>query len=120
MTHREDCQICRRTGVIHDGHLYANRRNGVVECIELKTGKTVWEKRPRGQGRTSDTWSSLTLADGKVYAMNQSADVFVIEASPQYRLIARNSLDQHTNSSVAIVQGDVLIRTHEALWCIGR
>ena len=106
------------TGVIHDGHLYANRRNGVLECVELQTGSVVWEKRPRGNGPTVDTWSSLTLADGRVYAMNQSGDVFVFKASPQYELIATNSLDQHTNSTVAIAHGDAFIRTHETLWCL--
>ena len=107
------------TGVIHQGHLYANRRNGVIECVDVATGKVVWEKRHRGPGRTADTWSSLTLANGNVYAINQSADVFVLEASPEYRLLATNAVGGHTNSNVAIAQGDVLIRTHQALWCIG-
>ncbi len=49
----------------------------------------------------------------------QSADVFVIEASPQYQLIATNSLGEHTNSTVVGSQGNLFIRTHEALWCIG-
>jgi outer membrane protein assembly factor BamB len=107
------------TGVIHDGHFYVNRRNGIVECIELETGKVVWEKRHSGPGRTSDTWSSLTLAGGKIYAVNQSADVFVLEASPIYQLLATNSLHEHTNASIAVSQGSLFVRTQDALWCIG-
>ncbi len=107
------------TGVIHEEHLYANRSNGVVECIELRTGMGVWQKRQSGAGETNDTWSSLLLADGKIYAINQSADVFVLAASPEYQLIATNSLGEHTNSSIAASQGNLFIRTHDALWCIG-
>ncbi len=107
------------TGVIYDGHFYTNRRNGLIECIEIQTGNVVWQKRHAGPGRTADTWSSLTLADGKLYAINQSADVFVVAASPNYELVATNSLAEHTNSSVAASQGNLFIRTHESLWCIG-
>jgi outer membrane protein assembly factor BamB len=107
------------TGVISSGYLYANRRDGIVECIELGTGKVVWQKRHRGAGQSGDTWSSLFLADGKIYAMNQSADVFVIDASPEYKLIATNSLGEHTNATVVGSQGTLLVRTHDALWAIG-
>ncbi len=64
-------------------------------------------------------WSSIFLADGKIYAMNQSADVFVIEASPEYKLVATNSLGEVSNSTVVGSQGNLFVRTHEALWCIG-
>ena len=107
------------TGVIHDGHLYANKRNGLIECIDLRTGEVIWEKRHSVPGNSSDTWSSLTLVDGKIYAMNQAADVFVLDASPEYNLVATNSLAEHTNSSVSASPGNLFIRTHEALWCIG-
>jgi len=108
------------TGVIHGGHLYANRRNGVIECIELETGNVVWDKRHRGKGNTGDTWSSLFLGAGRIYAINQSADVFVLEAAPDYKLLATNSLGEYTNSTVVGSQGNLFIRTHEALWCIGK
>ncbi len=107
------------TGVIHRGHLYAIQRNGIVECIKLETGEVVWKKRHNGSGGEGDTWSSLFLAGEKIYAINQSADVFVIEAAPEYKLIATNSLGEYTNSTVVGSQGDLFIRTHAALWCIG-
>ena len=107
------------TGVIHRGHLFVTKTNGIVKCIELESGKIVWQNRLSGSSGRPDTWSSLFLADGKIYVLNQSADVFVIEASPQYQLIATNSLGEHTNSTVVGSQGNLFIRTHEALWCIG-
>jgi hypothetical protein len=60
-------------------------------------------------------------ADGLVYVMNQTADTFVIRATPEkYEEVARNSLNEMTNSSVVIAGGDVILRTHDALWCVRR
>ena len=107
------------TGVICQGYLYANRRNGVIECIELKTGKVFWEKRHSGPSRNSNTWSSLTLVGDKIYAINQGTDVYILDASPTYRLVATNTLGEHTNSSISASQGNLFIRTYDSLWCIG-
>ena len=106
-------------GVIHDGHIYANQRSGLIECIELDSGKPVWRQRHSGSGSTSNTWSSLLLAGGRIYAVNQSADVFVVRASPEYELIATNSLGEYTNSTIVGAHGRLYLRTHESLWCIG-
>jgi outer membrane protein assembly factor BamB len=108
------------TGVIHEGHLYANRRNGVIECMELKTGNIVWQKRHSGAGSNPNMWSSLTLVDDTIYAINQGSDVFILDASPSYNLISTNTVGEHTNSSVSVSQGNLFIRTHDSLWCIGR
>jgi outer membrane protein assembly factor BamB len=108
------------TGVIHGGHIYTNRSNGVVECIELQSGRVIWQKRLRGTSDNGATWSSLFLADGKIFAINQAADVFVLAASPDYNLVATNSLGEQTNSTLIGSQGNLFIRTHDALWCIGK
>ena len=102
-------------GVIHDGYVYANRSNGVMDCIELQSGRVAWEERVSGA-----TWSSLFLAGGKIYALDQSGDTYVLAASPEYQQLAKNSLGEHTNSTVVGSQGNLLIRTHDALWCIGK
>src|SRR5207247_689905 len=50
------------SGVIIGEHIYHVNENGVAVCIELKTGKTLWEERA-----TSSTWGSLVMADGRLY-----------------------------------------------------
>jgi hypothetical protein len=52
--------------------------------------------------------------------MNQGGDTFVFKAEPKFELLATNSLEERTNSSVVISGGDIILRTHEALWRIGR
>ena len=105
------------SGVIHEGHFYAISYHGIAECVELKTGKTVWEQQLKGQGAKSSSWSSMLLADGKIYVPNQSGDVFVLRASPQFELLATNSVSELTNASLAASNGELLMRTEKNLWC---
>ena len=107
------------TGVAHGGHLYSITSDGFALCMDLKTGKRVYQKRLEGGGGSGESWSSMLLADGKIYAPNQSGDVFVIRASPKFELIATNSVDEVTNSTLAASDGELFLRTNESLWCIG-
>jgi outer membrane protein assembly factor BamB len=105
------------SGIIHDGHFYDISDNGVADCEDLKTGKTVWEKRLKGPGAKSSSWSSMLLAEGKIYVPNQAGDVFVLRASPQFELLATNSLGESTNASLAASNGELFMRTDKSLWC---
>lgn len=107
------------SGVISDGHIYILNDPGVAECFELKTGKLVWEERLKGPGVNSTSWSSMVLADGKLYGINQSGDTFVVKASPKFELLNTNPLGEQTMASLAISDGAIFIRTHKNLWCIG-
>jgi hypothetical protein len=50
----------------------------------------------------------------------RNAETLVFAASPKYELLAVNSLGsgESTNSSLAISNGDIFIRTFKHLWCI--
>jgi outer membrane protein assembly factor BamB len=105
-------------GVIKDGHIYLANMEGFVECIELKTGRSVWEERMPAKGPKSESWSSATLVEDRVYIPNQSGDVVVLRASPKFEVIGVNSVgNEMCNASLAISNGDVFLRTHQHLWC---
>jgi len=106
------------SGVIEDGHIYILNDPGVAECYELKTGKLLWEERLAGPGADNSSWSSMVLADGRLYAINHSGDTFVLKASPKFELLATNALGEPANASLAVSDGNIFIRTHKALWCI--
>ena len=106
------------SGVIHEGHIYIHTDPGVAECINLKSGVTIWEERLKGPGASGVNWSSVMLADGNCYTINQSGDCFVFKASPKFGPVATNSLHEPSNSSIVPSEGQLFIRTHKALWCI--
>ena len=110
------------SGVVYGGHIYIHNDPGIVECFDALTGELKWEQRLSGPGGKGTNWSSVTVTgDGVCYTLNQSGDCFVWRASPGgYEQIAVNSLGESSNSSVAISNGRLFLRTHQALWCVGR
>jgi hypothetical protein len=84
------------------------------------TGEDHWkdEKRPG----TGLTWGSMVHADGRLYLLMRNGETQVMAANPKFELIATNSLGrgEQSNSSVAISNGDVFIRSFRHLWCIGK
>ncbi len=107
------------SGVVHDGHLYIHNDPGTAMCLKLETGEAVWTERLQGAGKTGQNWSSVMLADGKCYTITQGGDCFVFKASPTFELISVNSLGERSNSSIVPSDGELFIRTHKALYCIG-
>jgi len=107
------------SGVIYKDHIYILNDPGIAECIELQTGKVVWEERLKGPGAKADSWSSMVLSGDKIYVINQSGDTFVLKADPKFELLATNPLGETTMASIAASNGELFIRTYKDLWCIG-
>lgn len=105
------------SGVIHGEHVYIVEENGLPHCYELATGKEVWNVKERP---TELTWGSMVRADGRLYVLTRNADTLVFSANPKYQLLATNRLaeGEQSNSSLAISDGDIFIRTFRNLWCI--
>lgn len=106
-------------GVIFRGHIYVQNTPGLGECIELKTGKSIWKERLNGKGPKNESWSSMVLSGDKIYTLNQSGDCIVLRASPKFQVLETNSIgNELTNGSLAVSDGQLFIRTHKNLWCI--
>lgn len=105
------------SGMIVGDHVYMIDDNGVPHCYELTTGKDLWKDAERPAG---DTWGSMVHADGRLYVLMRSGDTVVLKADPRFELLAVNRLGsgEQSNSSVAISNGEIYIRTFRSLWCI--
>lgn len=108
------------SGIIRDGRLFYHTSGGDALCLDLKTAATLWEHRLRGDGKQGGSWASMTLAGDRIYLPNKRGDTFVFRAAPQFEPIAVNSLGEESDSSVVISNGRLFLRTHKALWCVGR
>jgi outer membrane protein assembly factor BamB len=118
--HKEKSKNSIGSGVVRDGFLYVIDNGGIAECWEVATGKVMWTSRLQGKGESNAVWSSPVLQGDRIYVMNQGGDTFVFQASPkQFELLASNPLGERSNSSVVISHGDVILRTHSALYRIG-
>ena len=104
------------TPVTDGTYLYVVRDNGVMFCLDAKTGKEIYGR----QRLPPATYSgSPVLADGKIYVTNEDGVTAVVKAGPQFQLLASNDLDEYTLSSPAVSEGQIFIRTESALYAIG-
>src|SRR5262245_13959472 len=108
---------------VSDGkYIYVVVDNGVVFCLDPKTGAVVYgpERLP------SDNYSSSpTLADGKIYVTGEATGTTqVFRTGPKFELLASNSLDDACSpyclSTVAVSEGQLFIRSSAHLFAIGQ
>jgi outer membrane protein assembly factor BamB len=102
------------SGNLIGDHVYIVNEPGTAQCIEWKTGKTLWTERLGG-----NVWGSLMLAEDRFYITTLDGETVVFAAKPKFEVLARNELKERTLSSIAVAEGNLFIRTYRHLWCIG-
>jgi outer membrane protein assembly factor BamB len=107
--------------VIHGDYLYWVSDRGIAFCLDRSTGDIVYQERLQG-GRI-EVYASAVAADGKLYNVTRHSGTFVLAARPEFEQLAHNvlELDASTcNASPAVSNGQLLLRSNQALYCIGR
>jgi len=108
------------TPCFYQGRLYVLdgiRHGKVVTCLDPKTGRQFWQGTIGGRG----PWrASLTAADGKLYCINETGEIVVLRAGDErFEILFETKIDEpRIQSSIAIANGRLYIRTAENLYCI--
>ena len=106
----------QHTPVLHDNHLYGVRADGKFACLTLD-GKLVWTS-PTGQ---IFGLGSFILADGLLYAMNDSGLLRLIEATPaKYTLLGQAQVLKGHDSwaPLALAGGRLIVRDLTRMVCL--
>lgn len=108
--------------VYYKGNLYwVHESKGVAYNLDAKTGEVVWQERL--QPRPGLQYASAAAADGKIYSVSQHGGTYVLAAGPEFKLLAHNKLENDTsraNANIVVSNGQLLLRTDENLYCIGK
>lgn len=104
------------TPIVYQGYLYIAGYNGVLTCYDAKTGERIYEQR-LGQGGFFS--SSPVAGDGKIYAISEDGEAYVIKAGPKFELLATNTLGEICMATPALSRGMIVIRTLTQLIGIG-
>ncbi|HEX3150347.1 MAG TPA: PQQ-binding-like beta-propeller repeat protein [Gemmataceae bacterium] len=103
------------SAVVVGDHAYLVNEPGLASCFELKTGKDLW-KQERLMG---STWGSLVRAGDRMYVTSRDGETVVLKADPaKMDVLARNKLPDTVLASIAIADGELLIRGYKFLWCV--
>ena len=115
------------TPILYDGHIYAVSR-GIASCLNAKTGEQVYKERLPSIGKEaqrrgpSGNYVSPVIADGKLYQFIKNGGCYVIDAKPEFKLLASNHMAEdgsEFNATPAISGGKMFVRSNRHLYCIG-
>jgi len=95
-------------------HLFAITDGGVASCMNAATGELLWQERVGGNFSASPV-----AADGRIYLLADDGTTTIISAGPQFEVLAKNSLGEKVQASIAIAQQRLFIRTAANLYAIG-
>ena len=100
--------------IISGRYLLMVADSGIASCFEARSGKRHWmERLPGGHS------PSPVSADGLVYFVSDQGVTTVIRPSETFAVVAKNELGEPVSASPAISQGQIFLRTHQHLYCIG-
>lgn len=99
--------------VYYRGLLYVLMDNGVLTCLDGKTGREHYRQR---LGAACN--SSPIACDGKVYLSDIEGSTFVVEAGTEFNVLATNSLGERITASPAISGNELFYRTDSHLYCL--
>ncbi len=114
---RKTPDVC--TPAFDGQHLYVVDGDGhTLTAYDPKTGEKKWT------GELSDRTvirSSPTVADGKIYIVNEKGTVMVCAAGDEFKLLATIPMGdpEGTRASVVVSSGQLFLRTTQALYCVG-
>jgi outer membrane protein assembly factor BamB len=93
--------------------LYMVSDLGVLTCADATSGKEIWRERLSGNFSASPT-----LADGRIFLLDEDATTFVVAPGDKFKLLSENHLDGRALASPAFVNHAIYLRTDTHLYRI--
>jgi outer membrane protein assembly factor BamB len=96
-------------------HLYYVNDQGFAACCDATTGETIWSERLGG-----NVSASPILIDGKIYAIGEEGNAYVLAAAPRFQLLAKNSVGEPVLATPAVADHRLFVRGQQHLFCIAK
>jgi len=100
--------------------LYTASDNGAFTCLHASTGEVLWETRLR----TGALNPSPIYANGTIYVLSEQGTTTVMKLSGDPKkmaeIVATNELNEPCKATMAVAGKQLIIRTANHLWCIGK
>jgi outer membrane protein assembly factor BamB len=105
------------SNVLYADYLYLLTDNGIVTCLDPKTGEVKYEG-----GRVpvpARFMGSPVAFAGYIALTSEDGDTYMLKAGPEHQIAATNSVDEPVLSSPALSNGRIYIRGQKHLFAIG-
>ena len=105
------------SGLVHGEYYYTLIDRGLLICHDAKTGKEIYP-RQRITTEAASFTASPWAYNGKIFAMSEDGDTYVLQAGPEFKVLGKNALNEMTLATPAIANGSLIVRTASKLYRI--
>ena len=103
--------------LVYGDYYYTLYDRGFLTCHDARTGREIYAK-VRIDPETSAFTASPWAYNGRIFALSEEGDTYVIQAGPDYKLLGKNRLNEFSMATPAIARDSVLLRTDSHLYRI--
>jgi hypothetical protein len=103
------------TPIVAGNLLFLWHDRGTVTCLDLTTHEEYWHQRVGGRFHSSP----VRIGD-RIFCVSLDGDVVVLAANKEYKLLARNKLDEPVQATPAVANNRIYFRTDSSLICLGQ
>jgi outer membrane protein assembly factor BamB len=107
------------SALVYGDYYYTLYDRGFLTCHDARTGREIYGRQritAEASGFTSSPWAY----NGKIFAMSEDGQTFVIQAGPDFKVLGQNSLEEMTLATPAVAGRSLIVRTARKLYRIGR
>jgi outer membrane protein assembly factor BamB len=108
------------SAVVWEGRIYAADNKGILTCLDLKTGREIYNERI-GNGKNKSLGSPVVIQGKLLFPLDDGVTV-VVEPGPRFRVSARNRLGSGElldfGASPAVADGRLFLRSQTHLYCV--
>ncbi|MBL8891289.1 MAG: PQQ-binding-like beta-propeller repeat protein [Planctomycetaceae bacterium] len=101
--------------IVTDKYVYLCRENGIVVCLDSKTGDVLYKERTNGHNHRA----SPVLSGDRWLITSRQGVITVLKAGSDFEVLAVNEMKEPIASSPVIVGDRLYIRSFDALYAIG-
>ncbi len=105
------------TPLVHGDIYYTLLDRGFMTAHDARTGREIYGRQrvtASATGFTSSPWAY----NGRIFAMSEDGETFVMQAGPEFKVLRTNTLNEMTLATPAIARGSLFIRTASRLYRI--
>lgn len=103
--------------LLYRGVLYLVRNGGILTALEPRSGAIL--KQGRLREALDGYYASPVAGDGKVYFLSDAGRAVVVQAGPDWKVLATNELAEDVYATPALAEGRLYVRTKGRLYCFG-
>jgi outer membrane protein assembly factor BamB len=95
-----------QTPLVYEGYLYNLQVNGLLTCYDALNGELKYKESLKEPFSASGI-----AADGKIYFSSENGNIYVIKAGPEFKLLAKNAMNDNCMATPAISGNAIYFRT---------